>query len=297
MHKCILVKFNNGDSLDDVMAPYDDELEVAPEMVMTKEELIDNYKKECEERSKTYADYYADPIAYAARGEQEKNTADWLKNMKDVEVASGALTDDEIFDFYCKYNGYEKPENEDEYDVMKDFTSMWPFDKDGNFYEQYNKDGQWDWWCIGGRWKNVLINKEGEKGGIFKFEDVDFEAMSRLEPRELALAEARWDCAVNGAEPPAEFAEEIKFNYSGKFYEEKYGTKEGFLRSLTTIHFCGCLDENGWHEAGSPSLPYDDPNYFKELNRIEGEWEDNFYRDFIKDTDPKTMLAVVDCHY
>lgn len=52
------------------------------------------------------------------------------------------------------------------------------FDVDGNFLYISNGRTFYDWFQIGGRWKNMLTEKEtGEKGDSFKLKDIDFEAM------------------------------------------------------------------------------------------------------------------------
>ena len=52
--------------------------------------------------------------------------------------------------------------------------------KNGDLLTTYNPESKWDWWEIGGRWKNKLILKKGFEGSPCNeafASDVDFQAI------------------------------------------------------------------------------------------------------------------------
>ena len=289
MHFGVLVKIKDPADLDDVMAPFDENLEMDPVMVLSRADHIQQYKDRAVSQMKQYADYYKDRDKFEADMKAENKI--WIVEMLDKnrnEEVLNSMTDDEIFNLICELEGYTPGEDD--------------MDKDGNLWSSYNPDSHWDWWVIGGRWGNSLISKdlaEINEGrcDYCKFKDLDLAKMMEVTPRELAVAEARWDNAVEGVPIPEEFKDDIFGSYRKEYYLNRYGTKENYLQSLATVSFYACIDEDGvWHEQEHSKLDVSSDEYYAEDDRLEEEWHDNFVRDYLLGTDPETYVVVVDCH-
>lgn len=73
-------------------------------------------------------------------------------------------------------------ENKSDYDCFNDFISEYygyKTNDDGVIGRWTNPNKQWDWWCIGGRWSNRMINKNMVNGNQFYKKDIDFDAMKK----------------------------------------------------------------------------------------------------------------------
>ncbi len=70
--------------------------------------------------------------------------------------------------------------------------------EDGKYYRVTNPDAKWDWWVIGGRWRNLLLHKNGEYCDSLQKKDLDLEVI-RKRAYSAAVAEfATAKKAING---------------------------------------------------------------------------------------------------
>ena len=104
-------------AIEEILAPYSENLEVPPYIDITKEEIINNAKQRKNEYLKAIE-----------KGEQLK---DWQQEY------INAKTDEELYEL-------ERYETEE-------------FDENGNQLSRYNPLSKWDWWQIGGRWSGELL--------------------------------------------------------------------------------------------------------------------------------------------
>jgi len=147
-----------GQSIGDLLAPYDENLKVAPYVSRTKAQLIQDerdFLQGAYERSKDHPDGPAEDI---------------LERMKE--------TDEEI---------YQR--------ATKNMTEN--LNENGDYISTRNPNSKWDWWTIGGRWGGLLITKVSvRKAKLTKSKtyeqcnaafaaDIDFETMRRREAEEL----------------------------------------------------------------------------------------------------------------
>ena len=139
-----------GNNVEDLLAPYDESLEMAPYVRYTREQAIAKVRKEIEDyKHGLYAEFLADPEAYK---EKVKKTAfdeerynahiDYLENEFPKKLE---WTDDECYE-------------EEAYWFREDGM----IDDDGNLLSTYNPNSKWDWYSTGGRWKDALITKDGK---------------------------------------------------------------------------------------------------------------------------------------
>jgi hypothetical protein len=66
---------DGGKTVEDLLAPYDENIEMDKYVEYTKEQLIEKGKKEINEYAKTgyYAEYLKNPIEYAAKCSNDKH--------------------------------------------------------------------------------------------------------------------------------------------------------------------------------------------------------------------------------
>ena len=86
-------------------------------------------------------------------------------------------TDDELADWAVEDTGYE-------------------VDSEGNFIYYSNPNAEWDWWSLGGRWDNMLLNKHTKKySNSEKLSNLDWKEMSKDHPFEtyaLLTPDGNW---------------------------------------------------------------------------------------------------------
>lgn len=118
-----------GSNVDELLAPYDEGLEVDPYVNMTYNELLDH----TEERIENYREYI------------EKN-----KDSDNEYTQRSVKSMQEILD---KYNDFRTVKDYNLY-ISKRYT----LDKDRNSITTYNPNSKWDWYSIGGRWSGEILH-------------------------------------------------------------------------------------------------------------------------------------------
>lgn len=128
-HYAVLVMSKNGGKdIEDLLAPYNENIEVEPYVRYTREEAIEHQRDSSLENLKYWATH------------QERDDA---KEMAERCFKHIMKSDEELYQ-----------EMVDDYDGN--------VDADGNILSTYNPKSKWDWWSYGGRWDGLLRNKEGE---------------------------------------------------------------------------------------------------------------------------------------
>lgn len=131
-------------AVEQVLAPYWEELEVPRYIAKTREQAIAEERKDIESmRDGFYAEYLADPAAYDAKSWNKKHVA-YLR--EEFPTILARIDDDEFV--FQRAAGWYEPED---------------IDTEGNIWSEVNPDGKWDWWTIGGRWDGLLNNTQGRK--------------------------------------------------------------------------------------------------------------------------------------
>ena len=157
-HFTVVVMMEEGQTIEDLLAPYDENIVVERYIEHTKQELIDKGKKEIEDyKNGVYAQYKQNPKAY--------NDS---KNEEHIK--------------YLRYKFPRKLKWTDE-QIHKDQT-RWYSKKDigkgGEVYSTYNPKSKWDWWRVGGRWDGCMLKLPAidDGNGGFNF-DGKFETPER----------------------------------------------------------------------------------------------------------------------
>lgn len=121
-HFCGIV-FGHENNLDNVLAPFDENLAVDEYVYMTAEEAL----------------------LWA-----EQRAADLKERCSDPENQNPYA--EEILQ---KYHNFESEEDLESY-----IRNYWEtLDDEGNVLSTYNPNSEWDWWVIGGRWSNDLLHQ------------------------------------------------------------------------------------------------------------------------------------------
>ena len=154
-----------------------------------------------------------------------------------------------------------------------------------------NPNTKCDSWCIGGGWKDFLRASTGEHGNptiehkdgyydIAKIKDVDFSCNEELKKR----AKIYWETYVECEDVRPEIRER---------YIKEYKSKEQFIEENSKfVTFAVVTNDGQWHERGEMGILGIDASTNKEAK----EWLDNWYDNFIKDTNSEWYIALVDCH-
>ena len=174
---------------------------------------------------------------------------------------------------------------------------------------RYNPNAKWDWWVVGGRWRNV-----GDNGIIYnlqeclEYKDVPF--YETLSWYQLPHCETREELEEKLSEPNA-IVKDFKKDSEGKFVEDENGkyipdtyyTKEELfattqIRKQDFLSFL--FPEEGWVEKaemgwfGSSSLDgLSKEEKDKKINEFH-EFNDNLLKKYIEDDN--YIGVVVDCH-
>lgn len=160
------------------------------------------------------------------------------------------------------------------------------FDEEGNLLTTYNPNSKWDWYVVGGRWRNLLKLKDGSRADYAKIKDIDFS------PDMVAYkkAERFWEIVVEGQ--PLKEGEEAPFNlYKEQYYLDLYGTKERYAEQQAKFITFALLYEGEWYEKGNMGWF----GMSDETNESRLEYEQIFDR-ILSEADGEDYLVIVDCH-
>lgn len=140
-----------------------------------------------------------------------------------------------------------------------------------------NPNAKWDWWMVGGRWRNSLINLDGFVEDYCKISDLNMPAMQAMKKEER---ERYWDESLDKSPDIRHFV---------------YGIKEGITREdyINQNKALGCFAfvvDGTWNEKG-------EMGWFACVNdeKSDQDWDTIFWKAFNKI--PKNYyVTVVDCH-
>jgi hypothetical protein len=248
-------------SIEKLLAPYDEGIKVAPYVRQTKAQIIQEAKADLQQ---TFDGPYSE----------------WQKDPKKYEAE---CTNPGHIKFLKKIPGYMKWTDEDIYqDAVKDCKDR--LTENGDLLSIYNPKSKWDWYEIGGRWSDFLLPKAKKNGdkpkrcNIALVSDLDFEAMRKHELDELTPYEKAMTNSLCKEE----------------YMRKRYPTEEEYIKRSTAFHTYAVVTPDGiWHETGKMGwfgMTHASPEE-------EREWELNYCERFIKPAiDNNWTVTIVDCH-
>lgn len=286
-----IVRKNSTRDVEDLMAPYDENLEVAPYIDQTKEELIKEFTEDIE----NYRLCRKRALELSEEEYKEARAKEKLYyhyNAVTGDVPEGYLEVD-LKDPEAVYALYEK--NADEYQK---------FDRDGNLLSTYNPNSKWDWYSLGGRWEGQLLLKNGESADQAMAGEVDWDAMYTPAPEEAKKLGDFWDEYVLEKLPPEIAALDKKGQntylsdkygftlYGPEYYRDFYKTKEEYIRRQGIWTTYAVVDEKGWYEPGKMGWF----GMSDTTAESEADWDNNYRARFIDTLDPDDVVYIIDCH-
>lgn len=276
-HYAVAVITDNKTSVDTLLAPYDENIDVAPYICKTKNQIIEEGRKCIINLRKDMKDYADNPDEYL-----KNYRAYWLESefvnppklsqpAKDT-IACEKMTDEEIYQ-KCIYEDTD-------------------YDSEGNELSTYNPNSKWDWYEIGGRWSNGIKKTDGSNCDSCYVADM---LIGRNEDT-YKKAIRFWEVVVE--EKPLKDGEDIsnfKSWYKKEYYMERYLSKEIYADSVSKENnFYAIVTPDGvWHEPGRMGW------FGTSLAEYEDErkWDTNYFKDYIEPyLDHDHTITIVDCH-
>ena len=254
----VISRTGTEEEVEDLLAPFNENIEVESYLYRTKEQIIEDGRKSQEELLERIKEFDKDKL---------------------IEVLTSPK-----YDWYKRVLAAQTPQ--DFYDVEAHESMV---GEDGNEYSTYNPESRWDWWEIGGRWGGSLRDYNGEYHNTLKIANWDYNYIS---PKAVSHHSRFWEIAVEGAEPTETEKEKYFIFYSKEYYLKKYGNKSNYIKSMLTFSTYALLTPDGeWLEPGkmgwwgiSGADPVD-----------EGLWERDF-TSLIDTFDRDMYITIVDCH-
>jgi hypothetical protein len=151
-----------------------------------------------------------------------------IEEQKEMAIKRGeTLTEEEAIEKARAWNNGEK------------------FDFDGNLLSTYNPDSKYDYYVIGGRYKNWLKKKTGGLCDYAKIKDIDFS----LDKEEYDKGIRFWEIVVEKS-ALRENEEQPFTMWNDNYYLEKYKTKETYAEDRASVIPYALVVNGEWHEKG-----------------------------------------------
>ncbi len=142
MHFAMLII---GDSAMDNIYKYDENYIPEGELYK-KANIIEDRKLYVASVSEMISKYNEDKETYSsAHGGEESPHMIFMKTKAEGMLT---MTDEQLYDLYIEENSYLET------------------DEDGDILVEWNNNGQFDWYVLGGRWQGILKLKPGAKSGV-----------------------------------------------------------------------------------------------------------------------------------
>jgi hypothetical protein len=273
-HYSVLVLTDEDTCVEDLLAPYSEDITVAPYVLYTKEQLIAKEKKEIKDyKNGLYAEFLKDPEGYKEKHKHNPGHLNYIEHeFRKKLYWTNARIYKEAIRFY-------EPES---------------ITEDGSVLSTYNPKSNWDWYVEGGRWAGHLRLKEADEYGSMTTdsayaEEIDFSPNKE----EYDSALRFWELVVEGAEPQTEDEKNVFSLYNKNYYLERYSSKEEYATRCAAFTTWAVLTPDGiWHEPGQMG-------WFGCHSASSEEERDFFesYHKFIeKAIENNWLVTVVDCH-
>lgn len=189
-----------------------------------------------------------------------------------VEIGEGLL-DASFFGWKREYPDYQK-----KYGYKN--ANKWVKDWFGYDYEPglgygnwQNPKAKWDWWEVGGRFSDKLINKEGITGDSFLKKEIDFAAMERKEIEGLKKDYLRYKDQPIRA---------ILYNIDISISIDEY------VKSNAGFATFAAVKDGEWHERGKMG-------WWAITTDEKDNWQQEFNR-LLADVRDDERITIVDCH-
>lgn len=126
-HFSVAVFTDENTTVEDLLEPFCEDIKVEKYIAYTKEQVIENGKKEIKSLKSTYKKYMNNKRAFRRNF---KNNVSYLRFIKKVPLML-KWDDERIYKFALRYYSSDK------------------ISEDGGIYSTYNPNSKWDWYTIG----------------------------------------------------------------------------------------------------------------------------------------------------
>jgi len=249
-------------SIDELLAPYDENILVAPYVKKNKAQLIQGEKDELKDVFlDSYSEWKNDPKGYELKN-RKWGYIDFLKSIPERME----WTDEQLYQEAIRF--YDK----------KDLTP------EGDLISTYNPKSKWDWWVIGGRWNGLLIPKvkknpkKPQSCNAAYVTDIDFEAMKQRDEAKI--------------EP---YEEAMKTSHLKESYmRERFPTEDEYIKRSTAFSTYAAITPDGvWHAKGEMGWW----GMSSETSAEDRAWDLGYQERFIKSAlENNWYMTIVDCH-
>ncbi len=267
---------DGGKTVEELLAPYDENVDMPRYVKYTKAQLIEKGRKEIEDyKNGLYAEYLPNPEKYRAEC-KNPNHLNYIENEFPKKLT---WTDEQIY-----------AEEITSYDDDEIGT-------DGEVYSAYNPKSKWDWWTDGGRYGGLLLIKSPVTKGYpeawncsgrepiegyswvnsARFKDIQWELMAQRQKEDYARY---WD----EAQGKDDFIKKIQYGIEPGMTKDEYVNQS--YRFLT---FAVVTPDGEWYEKGKMG-------WWAVISNEEAAWDDKYKECFLDKANPVWALTIVDCH-
>lgn len=249
-------KFGFTNALVQALAPFDEDLEVEEHPMATIEKVEKDFNE------------FKEVVKI---GESNIYNVDYLKQLE----KEGHLDSISAY-IKSRYWG-------DEEDDQK--TRKTP---EGIPYTTYNSNAKWDWYTVGGRWRNLIDGNSCLVKDIALKKELSVEKKAHLKEYYDAITTELEDRTAE----QKELLKEDFLLYKPKYYREAYPTFDDYLDARSSFSTYAVLTSDGeWFEPGqmgwfgmSHSTPHDETHFYQKFAEI------------IQKANKEDTFVVVDCH-
>lgn len=254
-HFSVAVFTDEDTTVEDLLEPYWEGLEVEKYVYKTKKELIEYGKGEIRYFLKVFRRYMKDKKRFRR---EHKNNINYLRFVKKIPLMK-KWDNEKIYKFSIRYYS---PED---------------IGENGEVYSTYNQNSKWDWYEVGGRWKEMLIDKDGNKTNSALIKDIDWNAMKKENEQSL---------------PPYEKYLKSSF-YSKEYMKKIYPNEDEYKRKMLKFQTYAALMPDGeWLEPGTMGWW----GISSATPEQESKFIDDYEENILKKVDKDWRLTIVDCH-
>lgn len=144
----------NRRTVEELLAPYDENIMYAPYVLYTREQAIAKIRKEIEDyKNGPYTEYVSSPKKY----EESHPNAEHINYLKNKFPKKLEWTDDECYE-----------------DIKRSFDEDM-IEPNGDLLSIYNPNSKWNWYTIGGRFNNYLKTLSGKTTNEDYVSKIDWE--------------------------------------------------------------------------------------------------------------------------
>ena len=260
-----------GKSVEELLAPYDENIEVKPYIYKTKEDIIKSIRDDAKRLRENIVKHEMGKLVDGEKVRPYWRSGDEMSEYYKIILHNDETkTDEELYEIY----------HEDNQDLS--------FDENGNELSTYNPKSKWDWYSIGGRWDQMLrLKGKDTRVNEALVKDIDFS------PNKEKYEEAKrfWEIVVE--KKPLKDGEEKPYTiYKEDYFIDRYKDADNFATSQSRFSTYALVTPKGeWFEPGKmgwwgmSSATSDSEKEFKQ-----------FFDKYIAEANPKWTLTIVDCH-